>query len=140
VDLERAYLVVEGNDLDRGMISGAGVRSALLATIELGVAVVRSGDPGDTALWLARMAARHQGRKPRHVARSLPHGRAPTPQNLLASLPGMSPTTARNLLDHFGSIGAVAAATRTELTSVSGIGRRRAATLLALLSDETRSS
>jgi ERCC4-type nuclease len=134
VDFERAYLVVEGNDLDRGPVSQAGVRGALLAVTELGVAVVRSRDYSDTALWLARMAARCQQRKPRQVARSLPHGRAPTPENVLASLPGMSPVAARNLLEHFGSIAGIASASRAELKSLSGIGDRRADTLIGLLS------
>jgi DNA excision repair protein ERCC-4 len=134
VDFDRAYLVVEGVDLDRGAISRGGVRGALLAATELGVAVVRSKDPSDTALWLVRMAARRQRSMPRHVARSLPHGRKPTPRNILASLPGMSLTTAGLLLDHFGSIGGIAAATHAELTGVPGIGPRRADTLLALLS------
>ncbi len=132
-DFERAYLVVEGRDLDRGSVSRAGVRGALLAVIELGVPVVCSGDSSDTALWLGRMAARIQHRKPRAVSRSLPHGRASTPENVLAVVPGMSPVTARNLLERFGSIAAVARASRAELKSVAGIGDRRADALIRLL-------
>jgi ERCC4-type nuclease len=136
VDFDRAFLVVEGNDLDRGAISPAGVRGALLAVIELGIAVVRSQDVADTALWLVRMAARGQQLKPRPVARSLPHGRAPTPENILAALPGMSSLTAHNLLERFGSIAGVAGASRAELKSVSGVGDRRADTLTRLLSND----
>lgn len=140
VDFARAYLVVEGNDLDKGPVSRAGVRGALLAVVDLGVAVVRSRDASDSALWLARIAARRQHRKPRAAARSLPHGRAATPENILAAMPGMSSTTARNLLERFGSIAGVAAATKMELQSVCGVGNRRADTLIELLSGNTRFS
>lgn len=133
-DLARAYLIVEGADLDRGSISSVGVRSCLLTVAELGVTVVRSVSVSDTALWLSRMAARHQRSKPRRVSRSLPHGAAPTPVNVLASLPGISRPTAASLLERFGSIAAVATAARGELLSVPGIGEHRADTLLELLS------
>jgi ERCC4-type nuclease len=132
-DLERAYLVVEGDDLDAGRVSRVGVRGALLAASDLGVAVIRSRSNEDTALWLARVATRHQLRKPRRVARSLPYGHAPTPVNVLASLHGISPVAARNLLEQFGSIAGVAAAERCELLTVPGIGARRAETLIRLL-------
>ncbi len=101
-DLARAYLIVEGADLDRGSISSVGIRSCLLTVAELGVTVVRSVSVSDTALWLSRMAARHQRSKPRRVSRSLPHGAAPTPVNVLASLPGISRPTAASLLERFG--------------------------------------
>jgi len=133
-DFHRAFLIIEGAHLDHGAVSREGVRGALLAVTELGVTVVRSAHPSDTALWLARIAARSQRTKPRRVSRSLPHGRPPTPSNILASLPGISFRAAESLLDRFGSIAGIAAATRTDLLDVPGVGERRADTLLELLS------
>ena len=135
-DFTRAYLVVEGHDIDDGRISLAGIRGCILAVTDLGVAVLRSRSPADSAQWLMRMAARHQRCRPRRVARSLPQGHAPTSVTVLASLPGMSRLTARSLLERFGSIAAVAAASRTDLMSVPGVGERRADTLLGLLSED----
>ena len=135
-DFTRAYLVVEGDDIDHGSISPPGIRGCLLAVSDLGVALVTSRSPADTALWLVRMADRHQQSKPRRVARTLPHGATPTPVNVLASLPGISRSTARSLLERFGSIAAVATATRMDLMSVPGVGDRRADTLLRLLAGD----
>jgi ERCC4-type nuclease len=133
VDFVRAYLVVEGNDLDRGSISRAGVRGALLTVMDLGVAVVRTRDAADSALWLARIAARRACRTPRVPARSLPHGRAATSENILAAMPGMSLITARELLKRFDSIAGIASASAADLKSVRGVGVRRAETLIELL-------
>lgn len=136
VDLSHAYLVVEGVDLDAGPVSRVGVRSALLAVGELGVVVIRSRNPSDTAMWLSRIAARRQSRKPRRVARSVPHGRRATPESLLSALPGISSPVARNLLYRFGSVAGVASATRSELLQVAGIGDKRADTLVRLLANQ----
>ena len=133
-DFAKAYLLVEGARLDAGPISRVGVRGALLSVIELRIVVIRSTDPYDTAVWLSRIAAHNRSGKPRPVVRSVPHGRRPSPENVLATLPGISLPVARVLLREFGSIGGVAAATQSELLSVSGIGNARAATLLRLLS------
>ena len=138
-DLIRSYLVVEGNDLDVGSISRPGIRSALLAVSNLGVVVVRSRTPADTALWLSRMAIRHQRTKPTPVSRSIPHGRPPTPTNVLASLPSMSVEIAERLLEHFGSIAAIGSATSDDLQGVAGVGPRRAEVLLEILTGDCSS-
>ncbi|GAB6124993.1 excinuclease ABC subunit UvrC [Humidesulfovibrio idahonensis] len=58
-------------------------------------------------------------------------GRAATKKRSLAgeliSLPGIGPKTARLLFDHFGAIAAIKAADEAALTSVPGLGAKRAA-------------
>jgi ERCC4-type nuclease len=59
--MDRPYLVIEGFNLDGGRVSHRGVRGALLAIVESGVAVLRSSDSSDTALWLHLLARRANG-------------------------------------------------------------------------------
>jgi hypothetical protein len=61
-------LLVEGDELDAGPLHPNVIRGALLAVAELGVAIVRSRDPADSALWLHRLALR-QARKERTRSR-----------------------------------------------------------------------
>jgi len=138
-DLLRSYLIVEGERIDAGPISRPGIRSSLLAVANLGVIVVRSRSPSDTALWLWRMAVRHQRTTPKPVSRSLPRGLPATPRNILSTLPGMSAVTAERLLDEFGSIAAIGAAKSYDLQRVAGVGPRRAQVLLEILAGECSS-
>jgi len=125
LDLDAAFLIVEGTALDGGPLSSAGVRGALLEVISLGVPVIRSENVRDTASWLVRIAARATRLPARRPCRS--RSRAPvTPVSLLCSLPGVSTRTAAELLARFGSVGAVARAPKAELMRVHGVGSTRA--------------
>ena len=134
-ELARTYLLVEGQDLNRGRVSVGGVRGALLEIGDRGMTVVRSSDAADSAIWLLRIAARLQ--RPRGVgsprARRFP--RASTRRSLLSEVPGIGPDTAAALLDRFGSLRGIANADPNELRSVPGVGPQRAATLARLLMD-----
>jgi ERCC4-type nuclease len=132
----RPYLLVEGA-LDVGAIGARGVRGALLAAMESGVSVIQTQSIQDTALWLARLAARAQRHRPaRGVTFPLP--RAPvTPDEAaevaLAAIPGISARLGRKLLRHFGSVAAIANASVQQLTAVDGIGCIRAASIASTL-------
>jgi ERCC4-type nuclease len=132
--LDRTYLLVEGDDLDYGCLTVMGVRGALLEVGDRGVTVLRSADTQDSAAWLARISARLQ-RRPR----ARPHRRrfpaARSSHSVLSQVPGIGPATARRLLEHFGSIGAVAGADLHELESVEGVGPHRASVLVRILSE-----
>lgn len=132
VDLRRAFLFVEGRRIDHGRVSRAGIRGALLTVIRLGVVVIRTDDEADSALWLWRIASR-EGRPPVRPTRSVRRG-LHGPVAVLAAVPGISPALAARLLVRFGSVAAVASATRDELEAVAGIGSTRAAMLHATLS------
>lgn len=56
------FLLVEGDDLDAGPRHPNAIRGALLAIADLGVGILRSRDPADSALWIHRLALR-QARK-----------------------------------------------------------------------------
>jgi ERCC4-type nuclease len=127
------FLLVEGRDLDAGPISPAALRGACLAVIGQGVALLRSDDAADSALWLRLLAQRVGGirpsrDRPSYAQRLKPRGQL-VPEAMLAAVPGISVVGARNLLARFGSVSAVLAADEGEWVAVPGIGPRRAEAL-----------
>jgi len=131
----RSYFLVEGRNLDAGRVSPRGVRGALLQIAGSGVAVVRTVDAADTALWVYLMARRDQAVQgggatlPRRGRRRM----VVSPSGVIATVPGLSPVLANRLLSRFGSIADIAKATELELQQVPGIGPARAATLHSVL-------
>ena len=129
------FLVIEGEDLDAGPRHPNAIRGALLAIAELGVTILWSRDPADSALWLHRLAMRH-ARKAR--ARTRPRG---TPEviepgiGVLAAVPGISTHTARALLSRFGSIDGLLGAGPERWAEVEGVGAVRAHALATALLD-----
>jgi ERCC4-type nuclease len=132
------YLLVEGRRLDAGPLRPAAVRGALLAVSELGISLIRSTDPKDSALWLKVLAGRSQRRRPRRV---YPRGVHADPSvALIAAVPGFSSTTAQRLLERFGSVSDVLAAGPDNWFSVPGVGPKRARSLWEALATQLRSS
>jgi len=132
------YLLVEGTDLDRGPIGGAAIRGVCLAAIDQGIALLRSGQPRDSALWIHRLAVRCQrvelaAGRPAYSQRPKAHGGPDAAEALLAAVPGISATSARALLTRFGSVAAVLDAGPEEWLSVPGIGPERARALAETL-------
>lgn len=125
-------LLVEGDDLDAGPRHPNAVRGALVAIFELGIGLLWSRDPADSALWLHRLAVRHArktfARRPQ-IASDMP---APGIE-VLAAVPGISTRTARVLLDRFGSIAGLLEAGPDRWAEVDGIGAVRAHALAAAL-------
>ncbi|MGH3030488.1 MAG: ERCC4 domain-containing protein [Gaiellaceae bacterium] len=125
------YLLVEGTDIDRGPLSGAAVRGVCLAVIDQGIALLRSGQPRDSALWIHRLAVRCQrvelpADRPAYSQRPKSGADADVAEALLAAVPGISTSSARALLARFGSVAGVLAASPEEWVTVPGIGPERA--------------
>jgi ERCC4-type nuclease len=122
----RPYVLVEGTDLDAGPLRPESVRGALIALCGLGIPVIRTTDPSDTALWLSLLAAGHQKHR-----KSLQVRRPSTnpAEAMLAAVPGMSVPLARALLREFGTVANIAKADPESWLSVLGIGRARAQSL-----------
>lgn len=128
------YLLVEGSDIDRGPLHRNAVRGVCLAVIDQGIALLRSGHQRDSALWIHRLAVRCQeiepaAERPAYAQRPRPKPGEETAEALLASVPGISTSSARALLERFGSVAAVVAADPAEWLAVPGIGRERARAL-----------
>jgi ERCC4-type nuclease len=125
-------LLVEGDDLDAGPRHPNAVRGALLAIFELGIGVLWSRDPADSARWLHRLAVRHARKT--SARRPLAVSEAPAPGvEVLAAVPGISTQIARVLLDRFGSIAGLLEAGPERWAEVDGIGAVRAHALAAAL-------
>jgi len=131
--LRRLFLLVEGSRLDDGRVTEAGIRGALLEIGDRGVTVIRSTDARDSALWILRIAARAQrsGAGPRPRPRRF--ARTVQPVDLVSCIAGVGPSKARSLLSHFGSVAAIAAADRSQLQQVDGIGPALAAEIRTAL-------
>jgi DNA excision repair protein ERCC-4 len=123
------YLVVEGVDLSAGPVVPEGVRGALLAVAESGVTVIRSADVEDSAAWIRSIAIRVT-RSASRPTRRRSRARSGSAYDLLRAVPGVTPRAARGLLERFGSVAGVAAATEAELGSVQGVGRATVASLV----------
>ena len=128
------YLLVEGTDIDCGPLHHNGVRGACLAVIDQGIALLRSGYQRDSALWIHRLAVRCQevepaADRPAYAQRPRPKPGDETAEAMLAAVPGISTTSARALLERFGSVAGVVAADPVEWLSVPGIGPERARAL-----------
>lgn len=107
---------------------------ACLAVIDQGIALLRSGYQRDSALWIHRLAVRCQevepsADRPAYAQRPRPRPGAEAAEALLAAVPGVSTTSARALLDRFGTVAAVVAADPAEWLTVAGIGPERARAL-----------
>lgn len=126
----RTIVMIEGDIYGtRSAIPAEALRGALswLSVIE-GVAVMSTRNPLDSAACLAVMT--------RHAQEGLGYeialrGSKPKSLDVLSrfaveGLPGCGPTTARKLLEHFGSVRAVYTASADELFAVSGVGRKQA--------------
>jgi DNA excision repair protein ERCC-4 len=130
-------VIVEGEPIHIGEASWMG---ALGRVVLAGVSVLGTSDPHDTAEWLVRLY--HLERKGPGSARGLPRVRRPTDdlaavaEDVLTCLPGISTVGARRLLEHFGTLAAVTAASAQDLREVRGIGPVRAASLAALFHAE----
>ncbi len=126
------FLFVEGADIDDGPRHANAIRGCLLANADLGIAVVRSQDPADTAVWLNRLAIRQERRQ--RASRQVQRRRQPPPGlAVLSGVPGISDTTARALLERFGSVERLLAAGPGEWAEVNGVGPVRAHALAEAL-------
>jgi len=127
----RAVLVLEGTtaDLGGGGVSRESLQGALITvSVFYGLAVLRARDVTETArllVYLGRQAQRFaSGSFPRSGCR--PTGKRARQLFVLQGLPGIGPERAARLLERFGSVQAVAAASPDELATVDGIAETTA--------------
>jgi Fanconi anemia group M protein len=104
-------------------------------TIDLGIPVLQTRDPQDTARFLVAVAKREQQRENRSVA--VRHGKPLSDMErqlyLLCGLPGVSDILAKRLLERFGSVAAVFTAPVRDLAEVEGVGPARASEIRRVL-------
>ena len=123
----KGVLILEGRsrDLHKTGIRREALQGALLTTsLILGIPVLRSLDPGETAQLIIFAARQLQFAAAGGLHRSgyRPKGKRKRQLYILQSLPGIGPARAARLLDHFGSVQKVLNASIESLSSVEGVG------------------
>jgi ERCC4-type nuclease len=123
----RGVLVLEGagSDLQAIGVQREALQGALIhISVFRGLAILRSHDPGETARLMVYLGRQAQAWAHGSLSRPgyRPKGRRARQLFLLQGLPSIGPGRAVRLLDRFGSVQAVAAATAAELATVDGIG------------------
>jgi ERCC4-type nuclease len=129
----RGVLILEGTAADRtDGVSRESLQGALITvSVFYGLAVLRSRDVAETArliVYLGRQAQQF-ARGGLHRPGYRPKGRRARQLYVLQGLPGVGPGRAARLLERFGSVQAVAAASAEDLAAVDGIGERIAANI-----------
>lgn len=127
---ERPLLMIEGGSLfDERNIHPNAIRGTLVsATVDLGIGIIMTANPSETAEYLMVMARREGNDHPErshHVHKS---HKNPTEQQeyIMSSFPDIGLSQARELLRHFGSLRAVMDAEEKDLLEVDGIGSKKA--------------
>ena len=121
-------LIIEGTAADAveiGMTREAMQGALITVSLILGIPVLRSKDPSETAklmVYIGRqIVSMAMGGVQRHGYR--PKNKRKRQLFILQGLPGIGPEKADRLLDSFGSVEAAISASSSELQSVDGIGK-----------------
>jgi ERCC4-related helicase len=137
----RPLLIVEGDGLltKRNISHNAIFGSFVSIIVDFGIPIITTHSSQETADFLTVMAQREQriGNKTvairgEKTARSI----AEQQQFLVEGLPNVSSVLAQRLLQHFGSIRALANASEEDLCQIQGIGRNIASDILKILNAE----
>jgi ERCC4-type nuclease len=137
------YLMVEGRSAYKAHVADNAVRGLLIAVADLGVTIIRTEGPEDSALWLVSLAKRRRDGAPRDrpVYAQRPRSTVTSPaEAALACAPDVSVKTARVVLDRFGSLSNVAQAKVDDLQALPGVGIKRATAIVALIHDQPHSA
>jgi ERCC4-type nuclease len=121
-------LILEGtaNDIaDLGMTREAMQGALITVSLILGIPVLRSKDPSETAKLMVYVGCQIESMARGGVQR---HGYRPKTKKkrqlfILQGLPGVGPERAERLLARFGSVEAAITASSSELQTIDGIGK-----------------
>ena len=133
---ERPIMIVEG-DRDEFRMKGTVISGALASLyIDYDIPVITTSGAVESAE-IIKYITKHEQEKRRREPAVKGGARSFTEsqfmEKVIGNMPGVGLETARNLLKHFGSIGAVAAASETELMEVDNVGRKRAKLIFELM-------
>jgi Fanconi anemia group M protein len=126
----RPVLIIEGGDITKERnVSENAIRGVLAAiTVDMGVTLLFTKDPQDTAQMLFVLAKREESERgerkvhPHKTHRSLREDQ----EYIVSAFPEIGMKSARLLLAHFGSVQAIANADLKDLIAIKGIGEKTA--------------
>jgi ERCC4-type nuclease len=133
---ERPIIMIEG-DRDEFRMKGQVISGAVASLyIDYDIPVMATLGAKETAEMIKYISKHEQDGKARQPsvkggARSFTESQFM--EKIIGNLPGVGIETARNLLEHFGSVQAVAAATEKELKEVDNVGSKRAKLIFGLM-------
>jgi len=133
-------LILEGTvngTIEIGVTREAMQGALITVSLILGVPVLRSKDPSETAKLMVYIGRQIESMAMGGVQR---HGYRPKTKRkrqlfILQGLPGVGPERAGRLLDRFGSVEAAISASSSELQSVDGIGKSVAEKIIWAVSE-----
>ncbi len=136
-------LILEGTAIDTvdlGMTREAMQGALITVSLILGIPVLRSKDPSETAKLIVFIARQIESMAGGGMQR---HGYRPKTKRkrqlfILQGLPGVGPEKAERLLARFGSVEAAISASSSELQSVDGIGKSIADKIKLAVSEEMK--
>ena len=136
-----AVLLVEGDTFRARTyrLSMESLRGALITLAQtFRLPMLRTVDERDTAWHLHHLAEQRRriGRKRGPLTGTAPRRLRSQKRFLLQGLPGIGPALADALLNTFGSVSDIAAATPEEIAATPGIGNKRAQTIFDVLHED----
>ena len=132
----KPILLIEGDEADFRLSENVVLGAILKLYYDFNIQVIKSRDPVQTAVILAKVAEREQTvdlREPRLIGEKRAFSEYEQRIMLLSMLPGVGPMLAKRLIEHFGSIKNVINATEEEFCMIDKIGKKKAARLYALI-------
>ncbi|MDO5859429.1 DEAD/DEAH box helicase [Methanobrevibacter sp.] len=129
-EFKKPILILEGDDLYGGMINANAIRGSIASiALDFGISIIPTRNAQDTAAMIKRIAIREQNgeRTPVQIRTDKkPLSLLDQQLFIVESLPNIGPVNAKNLLEHFGTVGNIINASEKELQEVEGIGKKTA--------------
>ncbi|MDE1823291.1 MAG: hypothetical protein KGH50_03115 [Candidatus Micrarchaeota archaeon] len=133
---ERPIIIIEG-DREEFRMKGNVINGALASLyIDYDIPVIETGSAKESAE-IIRHIARHEQDGKKRVPSVKGGARSFTQsqfmERVVGNMPGVGMDTAQKLLQHFGSVKAIASATEKELMEVENVGGKRAKAIFELM-------
>ena len=142
INLRKSYsrplLIIEGENLyGRRNVHPNAVRGAIASiVVDLSIPVIFTRDARETAELIAAIARREQELKDREIALHTGKTKMTLKEQMeyiVSAISDIGPVIARNLLEHFGTIQAIANASEEELMKVPKVGKKTAEKIRRLM-------
>ena len=133
---DRPIIIMEG-DRDEFRMKEAAISGAIASLyIDYDIPVIMTGEAKESAEMIRHIAKHEQDGRKRSPsvkggARSFTDSQFM--ERIVGNIPGVGIEIARNLLEHFKSVGAIASASEAELMEVDNIGKKRAEEIFRLM-------
>jgi ERCC4-type nuclease len=135
---EVVVVIVEGQP----RFPAASLEGAYAGVVRRGASLFRVANSEETASFIRRIALQEKKPKRSRKPRATRKWRGPDEisEDVLSAIPGISVSRAEDLLEHFGSLGAIASADAKDLQEVAGIGKKTAEEIAGVFQHQRKST